>query len=156
MLHRDMRNFVSLAKEAEKQSFIVKNDPGCSVYRSFKRSDQTNTCAEKAARFYYNKLHPGLFLHDLEALDSHSFDRHEYDKQDQKAYYHVNFKAKKGNRTSEPSIFFAELSGENGPDRVTICAELESPGKIDNCAFCTGIFHPPDDFVGFMSPDHPV
>lgn len=157
----DLLQFRLLAAEAENLCFFKHYDrtykdlPGpcrTNVYKTMKSSNQTNTCAEMAARFYYNKLHPGEFLNDLEAMDSHTFDRRYYDAADDKAYFHVNFTAKTPSRASPSSIFFAELSGVHGPEEVNMCVQLDA-GEMDNCIFCTGIWHPRDSFVGHMDPD---
>uniref|UniRef100_A0A8R7QYN9 DUF3615 domain-containing protein n=1 Tax=Triticum urartu TaxID=4572 RepID=A0A8R7QYN9_TRIUA len=92
------------------------------------------TCAQMAGRYYYNKLHPGQFLIDLEPLDSQSFDRLADDVHDKKAYYHVNFKAKLLTRNSLPLLFFAELEGTDGPKQVNMCVELSCSGNAHKCS----------------------
>lgn len=62
---------------------------------------------------------------DLEPLDSHTFDQ----VGDSNAYYHVNFKARVRTRDSPLSLFFAELQGIDGPERVNLCVELSSTGN---------------------------
>jgi hypothetical protein len=67
-------------------------------------------------------------------MDSHTFDRTKYDDIDDKlAYFHVNFRARTPSRENPSSIFFAELSGTEGPEKVRMCIQLD-PGNITNNA----------------------
>jgi len=147
-----------LAWEAEIRNFKqkLKYQDACvcsiKVYKTTRSSNQTNTCVEKAARHYYNKIYPGRFLIDVEPLDSHTFDRHSEDPEDNNIYYHINFQAKLGTCNSQPSLFFAELQGKDEPERVNICTELNRSGDLENCDFCTGLTHPANNFVGCIHP----
>jgi len=111
--------FGPLAWEAEIRNFKqkkLKYQDACvcsiKVYKTTRSSNQTNTCVEKAARHYYNKIYPGRFLIDVEPLDSHTFDRHSEDPEDNNIYYHVNFQAKLGTCNSQPSLFFCWTTRE--------------------------------------------
>ncbi|RLM54505.1 hypothetical protein C2845_PM10G20560 [Panicum miliaceum] len=82
------------------------------------------------ARLYFMAI--GRFLIDVEPLDSHTFDRRAEDPKDNNAYYHVNFQAKLGTCNSQPSLFFAELQGKDGPEKVNICTEISWSGILAN------------------------
>lgn len=61
-------------------------------------------------------------LTDINGIDTHAFDRTMLDAGDRKIYFHVTYSGKMPDKTKR--FFFAELTGNRGPERVNMVTEL--------------------------------
>ncbi|XP_047078227.1 uncharacterized protein LOC124688616 [Lolium rigidum] len=110
---------------------------------------QTNLCIQLACDFYND--HPdnkGKGLHRLkpERVEGGRSNMFIVDNVDPVSYFHLSFKRK----IKKKHYYFAELEGKGGPQRVTMCREInKQTASATICDHCFGgVLHPPEGFLG--------
>lgn len=111
----------------------IQDDPPC----------QTTRCTHVAVQLY--NAQQVEKIKGAVGVDSQMFI---LDQNDPLSYWHLYFKGSVGNKRCK---FFAELSGNGGPENLRICQVVDKTiaASVVKCDHCFGgIWHPPEGFIG--------